>query len=151
MNWKKQTPNPTSTNQQEHDHLSLIKAAAWAWYQHGSGINHSKPETREIDVSRTRSTTPRRPTRYKLEALQSKPDPLARLSSSSSSLLLDLYEVERITRELDNLIGSGKKENGSKRVGKKVNGFRVICGSRSDVVEAAVLDGRRHRKTRMVS
>ncbi|KAI3462182.1 hypothetical protein Pfo_018845 [Paulownia fortunei] len=145
------------------DELALVKSAAWAWYQHGSGSDGRS--IREFDVGRTKIEP--RPSRYKLEALRnvqeasnspsivSSPRSTARASNS----LLDNYEVERISRQLDYYIESSHaKYHGGNSGGlaveaavaeiknkvvlkKKIaKGFRLrhvpACGSsRDDVVE----------------
>ncbi|KAI5648099.1 hypothetical protein M9H77_34104 [Catharanthus roseus] len=166
------------------EELALVKAAAWAWYQHGSGAE-GKPPIREYDLSITQK--PPKPSRYKLEAAaaamikpreeedliikSSSPSPplLPNLFNSSYQLnntnvsLLDKYEVERISMQLDRYIesenngGGSRRENGKvaslseigtsdrkirsnnckTKKGKNSKRFWVaICGSRSDVVEA---------------
>lgn len=168
------------------EELALVKAAAWAWYQHGSGAE-GKPPIREYDLSITQK--PPKPSRYKLEAAAAamikpreeedliikspssspSPPPLPNLFNSSYQLnntnvsLLDKYEVERISMQLDRYIesenngGGSRRENGKvaslseigtsdrkirsnnckTKKGKNSKRFWVaICGSRSDVVEA---------------
>lgn len=147
--WRRQSQSPSPQR------LSLIKAAVRAWNQQGYG-RHKFSTTHKAELTtRARSSAPR-PTRYKLEF-----ESETRLSSSSSSLLLDLYEIERITRELNDLIGSGKKGpicGPTKRVddSKKFGGFWVrhavgICVSREHMEEEAVLCGRRRGKPRAVA
>ncbi|KAH7656033.1 hypothetical protein IHE45_18G052600 [Dioscorea alata] len=141
------------------DELAITKAAAWAWYQHGSGKGHNS--FRETELTRpTRS--PSHPTRYKLETLlasasasasesDSDSDPDPKLSSpGSANSLFDHYEIERISRHFERLISAS--DNGRDRAkGKQVNGFWMrrgvaICGARADVVEAHVLGQRRQRR-----
>lgn len=92
------------------DESAAVKAAAWAWYQHGSGSNGNP--TREYDVTiRTPHTAG--PSRYKLEAALkiSKERGLrehnhCQESKTVDSLsLLDAYEIRTISRHLDSLIG----------------------------------------------
>ncbi|KAJ4972799.1 hypothetical protein NE237_005973 [Protea cynaroides] len=78
------------------DELAVVQAAAWAWYQHGSG-SEAKP-VREFDLIRTQ-TAPR-PSRFKLEA-----DENTKMKGSINSLL-DPYEVGRISKHLEYLIES---------------------------------------------
>ncbi|KAJ6735176.1 hypothetical protein OIU79_002279 [Salix purpurea] len=95
------------------DEFVHVKAAAWAWYQHGSG-SEGKPVCEVLDVSRTRQA-PARPSRYRLEAMRSTgkegsmdgsetPFPIRKDDS-----LLDNYEVESISKHLDYLIQSSSK------------------------------------------
>ncbi|OMO99238.1 hypothetical protein COLO4_13422 [Corchorus olitorius] len=88
----------------ESDELAVVKAAAWAWYQHGSG----KP-MREFDVttrleysdSASASTsTSTRPSRYKLEAMRNSIMSPTINSNESDSLLLDPYEIQSISKRL---------------------------------------------------
>ncbi|KAJ6832779.1 putative protein FAR1-RELATED SEQUENCE 12 [Iris pallida] len=110
MELKKKQRKKSSSNPQEQQggggadartgELSRVKAAAWAWYHHGSGCSHSKP----VDDSLTRTRTRRgpddpRPSRHRLETL-----------SPPGSLLLDLYEIEQITKELNRLIVSCRRD-----------------------------------------
>lgn len=149
------------------DDLAIVKAAAWAWYQRGSGSD-DRPMT-EHDF--TRSHRAYVPSRYKLEAMKktcqesttkgshSPPSPLSSPSYTDNSLL-DHYEIERISRELDYYMESsgahrshrrevacpereksGKKKSKSGN-SKKKSGFwwmrrgGVVCGSKDDVVES---------------
>ncbi|OWM64376.1 uncharacterized protein LOC116207767 [Punica granatum] len=51
------------------DEVALIRAAAWAWYQQGSGSQGiNKPPTREYDITRTRRVY--QPSRYRIEAIR---------------------------------------------------------------------------------
>ncbi|XP_019185457.1 PREDICTED: uncharacterized protein LOC109180383 [Ipomoea nil] len=105
------------------DAAALVKAAAWAWYEHGSG---SERPLREMDyqLERTEKII-QRPSRYKLEAIReveegkrmanhhqrsSSTIPMI-LSSSPTppthtyiSTLLDKYEIQRISLQLDRYI-----------------------------------------------
>ncbi|KAG8383663.1 hypothetical protein BUALT_Bualt04G0037300 [Buddleja alternifolia] len=127
------------------DELALAKSAAWAWYNHGSGSD-GKP-IREFDVSRTKIDP--KPSRYKLEAMN-------KLSKSPSNSLLDNYEIDRISSQLECYIESSRhaKYHGGDRGGwraehvgemnckkKSKRGFwlrhGVLCGaSRNEVVES---------------
>ncbi|EHA8587222.1 hypothetical protein COCNU_scaffold001635G000010 [Cocos nucifera] len=145
MDWRKRM---TSAASAEEDELALVKAAAWAWYQRGSG-NEGRPG-REFGIARGGTACSPRPSRYQLEAL-------AKVSGSrepgpgTSNSLLDLYEIERITRELDRLIAASsaaddhrarRKEVEKRKVAaRRTSGFWMrhavaICGTRGDVVEA---------------
>ncbi|CAK7338987.1 unnamed protein product [Dovyalis caffra] len=93
------------------DDLTLVKAAAWAWYQHGSG---SEGKTMcESDVTRTRRAPG--PSRYKLEAMGLMKENTMELGSETPSpirtdkSLLDDYEVESISKHFDYLIESSSK------------------------------------------
>lgn len=78
------------------DELALAKSAAWAWYEHGSGSDGRS--IREVDVWRTKMEP--KPSRYKLEALRNVQE------DQDSNSLLDNYEIERISRQLDHYIES---------------------------------------------
>ncbi|VVA32865.1 PREDICTED: MTR_3g065210 [Prunus dulcis] len=107
-----------------NDKLALVKAAAWAWFQHGSGTD-GKPVMPEFDVRRT-CHAPYKPSRYKLEAMlisninkqgmefEGLKSPSV-VESISDHSLLDTYEIESISRKLDQLIesnGEGKLSKG---------------------------------------
>ncbi|OMO92477.1 hypothetical protein CCACVL1_06837 [Corchorus capsularis] len=95
----------------ESDELAVVKAAAWAWYQHGSGCE-GKP-MREFDVT-TRlqysdsasASASTRPSRYKLEAMRMRNNIMSPTinSNESDSLLLDSYEIQSISKRLNHLI-----------------------------------------------
>ncbi|KAJ0987259.1 hypothetical protein J5N97_005615 [Dioscorea zingiberensis] len=133
--------------------LSLVKAAAWAWYQHGSG-NHGNA-FRETELRR-HARSPR-PTRYKREAFRAASSD----SELSANLLFDPYEIERITRHLERLIvastnGRDRAKGKEAETGKRENGFwmrngQAICGARGDAVEGHVFGRRRQRKPRVVA
>ncbi|KAL1566761.1 hypothetical protein AAHA92_02330 [Salvia divinorum] len=128
------------------DESGLAKSAAWAWYERGSGS-----EGREVDVWRSKPEP--KPSRYKLEALRNlRRDEDHRNSSTNS--LLDNYEIERISMQLNHYIqashakrhhGGGPHRAANDNVFLKrknmVKGFwwRHVpaCGSsRNDVVES---------------
>jgi len=96
--------------QEATDELAIVKAAARAWYQHGSG-SKAKAKT-EFDVTRSQSVA--RPSRYKLEAMG-----MAKETPSLHTIkpLLDSYEVQCISQQLDRLI----KESGHKKIGNGYN------------------------------
>ncbi|XP_042501094.1 uncharacterized protein LOC122078949 [Macadamia integrifolia] len=162
--------NPNSSTEEE---LAFLKAAAWIWYQHGSGSSEGKPQ-REFNLIATWRAPG--PSRYKLEATRIADENTARSSSSSSwspsinltpihtdNSLLDQYEVGRISKHLEYLIEANsagnrhhRKEYESvspesrkkKKSNRLVNGLLLrqaagICGSREDVVEGIMLGGRR--------
>uniref|UniRef100_A0A5B7BEM9 Uncharacterized protein n=1 Tax=Davidia involucrata TaxID=16924 RepID=A0A5B7BEM9_DAVIN len=94
---------------------AIVKAAAWAWYQHGSG-SEGRPIL-EHDVTRTRRA--HEPSRYKLEAIKTAQEAMEGSYSSTSPILgpshsdislLDAYEIERISRQLDYYIESSDAE-----------------------------------------
>ncbi|CAI9780882.1 unnamed protein product [Fraxinus pennsylvanica] len=92
------------------DELSLVKAAAWAWFQHGSGSD-GKPMC-EFDL--TRFTNVPKPSRYKLQAIkqvQETTDSSGSALSVFNNSLLDKYEIERISRQLDSYIESSHAQH----------------------------------------
>ncbi|KAJ4960014.1 hypothetical protein NE237_019924 [Protea cynaroides] len=149
----------------DDDELAVVKAAAWAWYQHGSGSEGKS--VREFDLTKTHRAAG--PSRYKLEAMMS--INLSPSNSSNHNSLLDSYEVGRISKHLQYLIESTsdkyygeshaiyqehrkdksslenrkKKKKKKKKNSKIWNGFlfrqSAICGSKGDVVEGRVLVG----------
>ncbi|KAG5529703.1 hypothetical protein RHGRI_030172 [Rhododendron griersonianum] len=78
------------------DELAVTRAAAWAWYQRGSG-SEPKPVS-EFGLTRTHHRVPN-PTRYKLEAERSRSS-----TSDHGSHLLDSYEIDSISRHLERYI-----------------------------------------------
>ncbi|KAE9450096.1 hypothetical protein C3L33_18001, partial [Rhododendron williamsianum] len=78
------------------DELAVTRAAAWAWYQRGSG-SEPKPAS-EFGLTRTHHRVPN-PTRYKLEAERSRSS-----TSDHGSHLLDSYEIDSISRHLERYI-----------------------------------------------
>ncbi|KAE9594412.1 hypothetical protein Lal_00001211 [Lupinus albus] len=151
---ERKKPKPQDTN---IDELDLVKGAAWAWYQHGSG-SESKA-MKEFHVRRTQHAPG--PSRYKLEAMRmAKESKEERPSIHPMKPLLDTYEIQSISRQLNKLIessqntvGNGKNStnggldnNGSRNMKKKKRiskGFwprhGVVCGSRDDVVDDTAL------------
>ncbi|KAK3030606.1 hypothetical protein RJ639_039692 [Escallonia herrerae] len=152
------------------DDLAIVKAAAWAWYQRGSG-SEGRP-TREFDL--TRPCQSPKPSRYRLEAMREAYEALERSKlpstlpspSHTDNSLLDTYEIDRISRDLDQYIESSHAKyygrflgvdrgsrmivslmesdaNGVKK--KKKKGTRgswlrqaaLSCGSKDDVVVAS--------------
>lgn len=79
------------------DQSALTKSAAWAWHEHGSGLNARS--VREVDV-RSSETEPR-PSRYKLELLRN-----LQLDHTRTNSLFDNYEIQRISKQLDHYIES---------------------------------------------
>ncbi|KAF9683866.1 hypothetical protein SADUNF_Sadunf04G0058500 [Salix dunnii] len=90
------------------DDLALVKAAAWAWYHHGSG-SEGKP-IYEFDVTRTRQAPG--PSRYRVEAVRiMEEEAMGSRSETPSPVrtdnsLLDEYEVERISKQLEYVLES---------------------------------------------
>ncbi|KAH7679815.1 hypothetical protein IHE45_06G083400 [Dioscorea alata] len=136
------------------DELAAVKAAAWAWYQRGCGAEGKPFPEAEPGAIPTGFT--RRPSRFKVQA-ESDSDLLERSDpEGSDNSLLDLYEVERITRQIERLVMAnvdGKDRKGTKGLAKWVNGFWMrhalgICGTREDVVDAHahLLPRRKHVK-----
>ncbi|XP_027337808.1 uncharacterized protein LOC113851505 [Abrus precatorius] len=138
--------------QESTDELAIVKAAAWAWYQHGSGYEGKGKS--EVDVTRTQRVS--RPSRYKLEAMRmAKEGP----SIQSNKSLLDTYEVQSISRQMDRLIESGHNistnknagvDNGNRRMKNKKRiskGFwsthAFVCGRGNDEVDGTALLAKR--------
>lgn len=109
----------------QDDELAVIKAAAWAWYERGSG-SEGKP-IREFDFTNSRKIPV--PSRYKIEAMKNPTtDENSSLKTSrtsismsscpsfSSSTLMDKYDIESISKDLDHYIESCDHD-GSARVG----------------------------------
>ncbi|XP_047974543.1 uncharacterized protein LOC125216813 [Salvia hispanica] len=130
------------------DESGLAKSAAWAWYERGSGS-----EGREVDLWRSKPEP--KPSRYKLEALRNLQRDQDHMNSTTNSLL-DNYEIERISMELNHYIqASNAKHHGGgdppnnvflkrKNMAKRFWWRHVpACGSsRNDVVEPRPVIGR---------
>ncbi|XP_057500332.1 uncharacterized protein LOC130784466 [Actinidia eriantha] len=131
------------------DELALTKAAAWAWYQRGSA-SEGRP------VSEYNPTRPHRaptPSRYKSEAISTTREAAKEESKSTSqddnSHLLDKYEIERISRQLEYYMevsdveyNRGMHKNTGKK-GKRTKRYKWLkhgmgCSSGNDVVEFAM-------------
>ncbi|KAA8547689.1 hypothetical protein F0562_004118 [Nyssa sinensis] len=137
------------------DELAIVKAAAWSWYQRGSGSEGRL--MREYDVTRT--CRAHAPSRYKLEAMRKAQDsPISGGSSSvtDTSLLDTLFNGDggghrRIVSLPESEAISGVIKN-KKMMRKKVKGFWVwpggVCGSRDDVVERGGFGVGSRRKSR---
>nr|GMC57321.1 Pentatricopeptide repeat-containing protein [Ipomoea batatas] len=165
------------------DDAAMVKAAAWAWYQHGSGSERPLGELLRLE----RTEKVQKPSRYKLEAIREveegkrKPTHHQRSSSTipmssspSISSLLDKYEIQRISLQLDRYIENGHDDycygvlgntNDRRRVASlsesgttetkkppaaSLKGFwlrhAAVCGSSSaDVVETGSIIGRSSR------
>ncbi|CAL5189887.1 unnamed protein product [Lathyrus oleraceus] len=149
------------------DDLAIVKAAAWAWYQHGSGSCHEgEAISSEFFIRRARREP--RPSRYKLE-LEAKRSMEKEIKEGSpvhhkkEESLLDEYEVQSISRHLNKLIVSnnnhnrkklvsstdhiatttsvddGVKKNNKKKSIRKGFFFKhgVVCGREGDVVDSS--------------
>lgn len=109
------------------DELAIVKAAAWAWYEHGSG-SEGKPMS-EYDITRRvdhnnmiicdphtitiSSSNSSRPSRYKLEAMRILKQGTSTTTTSNNSLM-DRYEIESISRHFDDIIiSNGDQERRS--------------------------------------
>lgn len=191
-------------NQKENkDQYAIMKAAAWAWYERGSWFEHKS--VRESDYRRTCDYTPRpsrykleamkKPqkethesqscrngllldTEHVCVSIQPQNQQSYALMADTEHVdkpLLDTYEIERISEELDCYLESSSVEHRRKSVdggghgghrrrtvaltegtksaskSKKNKGFwtgrRIVCGSsRDDVVETSnLLIGGRRR------
>ncbi|KAK4430436.1 hypothetical protein Salat_1344300 [Sesamum alatum] len=155
MDKTKQNKTPVS----DHDGSDLVKSAAWAWYQHGYDPK-GRLSVREFDVLRHKFEP--KPSRYKLEASRNVQESVSksRTIRRASNSLLDNYEIERISKQLDSYIESshakysggspgGVTEVKSKGVEKKkvakgyfwLRSHAPLCGSsRDDVVESKSLE-----------
>ncbi|XP_057434976.1 uncharacterized protein LOC130727754 [Lotus japonicus] len=155
------------------DELAIVKAAAWAWYQHGSGSEGNVIKSTEFHSSKTRH--PPRPSRYKLEAVRLMANKEVKKGSMSrppkEKSLLDAYEVQSITRKLNSLIiesshnkhvnsasnNSSVDIGGRKMEKKKVKKEKmrkgswlrhgVVCGREEDVVDPIALRDGHHRQS----
>ncbi|KAJ8504194.1 hypothetical protein OPV22_005080 [Ensete ventricosum] len=151
---KRRTKASSSTGAATEDELATTKAAAWAWYQRGSGsdgrgVGEFDLGGRGGAASAAGAGRKQRPSRYKLEALaasEEKPRPVP---------LLDVYDIERITRELERLVvasdGGGRQREvafatATTREGRKAaSGSRArpwICGATAADVAALPARGR---------
>ncbi|CAJ1970864.1 unnamed protein product [Sphenostylis stenocarpa] len=150
MERRKPPKNNTNTND-----LTFVKAAAWAWYQHNSA---SKGKTiTEFHATVTRPEP--KPSRYKLEAMRvakeaREESPIVHAKKLS---LLDEYEVQSISRQLDDLVedsnnkplhggadNSTNRRTQKKKKKKKVKkGFWLrhgaVCGREEDAVAPGAL------------
>ncbi|GFY87639.1 hypothetical protein Acr_05g0012780 [Actinidia rufa] len=113
------------------------KAAALGWHQHGSGSDGIKPPVSEFGAPRAHH--PPQATQCKMETLRATHTP-----SDRNSGLLDAYEMERISRQLDDYMEGSESSEDVKREKKSKGGkgFWLVrhgmvgCGGlRDDVVE----------------
>ncbi|OIV95717.1 hypothetical protein TanjilG_01511 [Lupinus angustifolius] len=104
---ERKKPKPQDTNT---DELDLVKSAAWAWYQHGSGSEAKA--IKEFDVRRTQHAS--RTSRYKLESMRmAKESKEEGPSIRPKKPLLDAYEIQSISRQLNKLIESDQNKVGN--------------------------------------
>ncbi|XP_015931592.1 uncharacterized protein LOC107457918 [Arachis duranensis] len=162
-----------NNNKKDYD-LDLVKAAAWAWYQRGSGSegNNNKGLMNEFDVTTTTRTTHQRtstrpPSRYKLEAMkrmelndnhhkeeEEEANNNKGHRKKKNSLLLDAYEVQSISRQIDShiiiesnknntssstslMMGMNKKKNKKEKTKGTWLIHGAVCGRGEDVVDPA--------------
>ncbi|CAK8538047.1 unnamed protein product [Lathyrus sativus] len=172
--------NNTIKDDHINDDLAIVKAAAWAWYQHGSGSCHEGDAISSEFFIRTTTRREPRPSRYKLE-LEAKRSMEKEITESSpvhrnkEESLLDEYEVQSISRHLNNLIVSNnnhnrkkhvsrtdkdntaittsadegvKKNNKKKKIIRKGFFFKhgVVCGREGDVVDSSSVVSRDRRR-----
>ena len=117
--------------------LAVVKAAAWTWYQHGSG-SEGKSVT-EFDITKTRRAP--RPSRYKLEAMRKAKEAKEGSPIHTNKVsLLHKYEEQSISRHLDNLIESSHN---------KVDNGCLAGNSGCSVNESSDNDGTRLKKNMM--
>ncbi|KAE8708043.1 hypothetical protein F3Y22_tig00110356pilonHSYRG00022 [Hibiscus syriacus] len=143
-----------------NDDLDLVKAAAWAWHQRGSS-SEAKPMPIPVSDAKRSERAPG-PSRYKLEAMRNNNNNSVEMKGSDSvpihTSLLDPYEIEIISKRLDQLIElSGIKfyhellkidadvndnHPNKKSSSTKWRGFLrrrvVVCGRNHDVEETAL-------------
>ncbi|KAI3976468.1 hypothetical protein MKX01_008326 [Papaver californicum] len=116
------------------DELAAVKAAAWAWYQHGSGFEGRGKSFQEFDHA-NKTQSPIRPSRFKLEAMRYANEISSGHESetSSSSLvpsptqadttsLFDAYDIARISQQFDSLIET-KLHHEPTRQGRRGNSW----------------------------
>ncbi|KAK7385671.1 hypothetical protein VNO78_31453 [Psophocarpus tetragonolobus] len=118
---------PEKDNNNTND-LAFVKAAAWAWYQHNSG---SKGKTlTEFDAIISRREA--RPSRYKLEAVRMGKEAREGSHVHARKLsLLDEYEVQSISRQLNCLVESSSSSSSSSSHNNHNHKKLVTAGSNS--------------------
>ncbi|CAI8586054.1 unnamed protein product [Vicia faba] len=166
LSYRKKPSNNAIKDDHINDDLAIVKAAAWAWYQRGSGSCHEgEAISSEFFIRRNRREP--RPSRYKLE-LEAKRSMEMEIKESSpihhkkEESLLDEYEVQSISSHLNKLIVSnnnqnrkklvsstdniaitsvdgGAKKNKKKKIIRKGFFFKhgVVCGREGDVVDSS--------------
>ncbi|KAI3712690.1 hypothetical protein L1987_71252 [Smallanthus sonchifolius] len=92
------------------DELALVKVAAWTWYQRGSGFEQTTLSECDHIVTKPSMYKHKRETMEKAQETLSAsthhlPKSLSCTSHAGSSLL-DAYEIERISKDLDRYIKS---------------------------------------------
>lgn len=123
------------------DELAIIKAAAWAWYQHGSGCEERSK--REFDLTRLRRSP--KPSRYRLEAMR---EANPRITSSGSHpfespglvlspyhtdmTLFDSYEIMSISSELGREFDSTSSSSYGNFVTKSSDQLEIASPSGSE-------------------
>ncbi|KAK8541770.1 hypothetical protein V6N13_137637 [Hibiscus sabdariffa] len=172
MDWNPNSPvmgKPSTKPCSNHD-LDLVKAAAWAWHQHGSSSPGKPVAIPESDV--TRSQRDPGPSRYKLEAMRNNYNNNTNTNTkmemegsvTTHNSLLDPYEIESISKRLDQLMGLNgvkfyhellrmdaginddhpkkKSSSSSSSSSTKWKGFlqrrAVVCGRNHEVEETAL-------------
>ncbi|GLT57660.1 hypothetical protein SLA2020_306170 [Shorea laevis] len=129
------------------DELIAVKAAAWAWYERGSGSEGKRIP--EYDITARAQSAVLRPSRYKLEAMLAAENSSLTASPvrSYANSLLDAYEIESISKQLDHLIDSCRtkfctddheKKKKSWSLRKVLLRHAVLCGTRQDAVTTAI-------------
>nr|GMC56867.1 uncharacterized protein LOC109180383 [Ipomoea batatas] len=126
------------------DDAAMVKAAAWAWYQHGSGSERPLGELLRLE----RTEKVQKPSRYKLEAIreveegkrkpahhQRSSSTIPMSSSPSLSSLLDKYEIQRISLQLDRYIENGHDDYCYGVLGNTNDRRRVASLSESGTTE----------------
>ncbi|XP_074559673.1 uncharacterized protein LOC141815619 [Curcuma longa] len=168
-NWLRRGSSATAAA--DDDDWAMAKAAAWAWYNR-SGADDARASP-EFDLGRFIRRPPPPPSRYKQEATAANTVGAAVDEVGPTGVavpLLDLYEIERITRQLERLIGDGgwtrRKEAAEvtaspsppspstpsmtptrRKAGRKWACHAAgICGAAGDAVAAAPLVARRRGK-----
>ena len=117
----------------------MVKAAAWAWYQHGAS-SEGKSVT-DFDIRRTRRAP--QPSRYKLEAMRKGEEAKEGSPIHTNKVsLLDKHEEQSISRYLDNLIESSHN---------KVNNGCPAGDSGCSVNKSSDNDGTRLKKMMMMT
>ncbi|PKA52368.1 hypothetical protein AXF42_Ash010265 [Apostasia shenzhenica] len=125
------TTSSSSSPGAAEDNLAPVRAAAWAWHQRGSGGRDPVAATVEDDPSLRRLLHSRRPSRYRLEALRSGEPQSNHKTDEPESILLDLYEIKRITDELDLLIvraSAAGEASDVRHVGQRSRPAAVVRG-----------------------
>ncbi|CAL1413376.1 unnamed protein product [Linum trigynum] len=152
----------------DDENLALVKAAAWAWYQHGSGSSQGKQAVAEFDfAAKPKPAAADMPSRYRVEAMVAANTPVTetkneQASSLSSSpairtghySLLDSHEIQSISRQLGSHMAEpsrssrylDQQETSAKEEKKKPADSRrmrqrqvIMCRAGQDVEESALV------------